>query len=45
MSTNATMYRVAITAVGTKAAARAANEEGPLDLMTGDVSRRVLSKV
>lgn len=39
------MYKVAITAVGTKAAASDANEEGPLDFVTGDVSTRVLSKV
>jgi uncharacterized membrane protein YadS len=45
MSTNATMYKVAMMAVGMKAAASAANEDGPLDLMTGYVSTYVLSQV
>jgi hypothetical protein len=38
---NATMYRVAITAVGMKAAESAAIEEGPLDLIEKGVLARV----
>jgi hypothetical protein len=45
MMTNAIMYRVAIMAVGTKAAASAEKEEGPLDLSGSSVSKRTAKKV
>lgn len=44
MRTNTIMYRVAITAVGMKAAARAAKDDGPGDLNPGDVSGDKLGK-
>lgn len=42
---NTTMYKVAITAVGMKAAARAAKDDGPGDLMPEYVSEDTLGKV
>jgi hypothetical protein len=44
MMTNAIMYRVAIMAVGTKAAASAEKEEGPLDDQALVVSSPLVTK-